>query len=88
MHHTDLMFQSFFGRIDFDRSAARGQMAVRKLIIFKHDSEFGNAPAHKLFDLVSAVRKEGVLAARAFSDYDVTVNTDAIPSGVTCEIRD
>ncbi|MDO5137693.1 MAG: type I-C CRISPR-associated protein Cas7/Csd2 [Oscillospiraceae bacterium] len=84
----ELLWDAIINMFDFDRSAARGQMAVRKLIIFKHDSEFGNAPAHKLFDLVSAVRKEGVLAARAFSDYDVTVNTDAIPSGVTCEIRD
>ena len=73
---------------DFDRSASRGQMAVRKLVIFKHDSEFGNAPAHKLFDLVSAVRKEGVISAREFTDYEITVNTELLPSGVTCEIRD
>ena len=84
----ELLWDAIVNMFDFDRSAARGQMAVRKLIIFRHDSEFGNAPAHKLFDLVSAARKEGVIAARAFSDYVVTVNTDALPSGVTCEIRE
>lgn len=84
----ELLWNAIVNMFDFDRSAARGQMAVRKLIIFKHDSEFGSAPAHKLFDLVTAVRREGIIAARSFTDYDVNVDTDALPSGVTCEIRD
>lgn len=84
----ELLWNAIVNMFDFDRSAARGQMAVRKLIIFKHESEYGNAPAHKLFDLVSAVRKDGVLAARAFTDYEVVVDTDALPAGVTCEIKD
>ena len=52
-----------------DHSAARGKMAVRKLIIFKHDSELGCAPAHKLFDSVKVERREGVEVPRSFSDY-------------------
>jgi len=84
----ELLWDAIVNMFDFDRSAARGQMAVRKLIIFRHESEFGNAPAHKLFDLVSAVRREGVVTARAFTDYEVCVRTEALPSGVTCEIRE
>ena len=84
----ELLWNAIINMFDFDRSAARGQMAVRKLIIFKHESEFGNAPAHKLFDLVTAERKEGVITPRAFTDYKININTDALPSGVTCEIRD
>ena len=58
-------------------------MAVRELIVFKHDSEFGNAPAWKLFDAVSIQRKKEVQVARSFHDYMVTVQEDAIPAGVT-----
>ena len=67
-----------------DHSAARGKMAVRELIVFKHDTELGCAPAHKLFDLVKAVRKEGVTAPRGYEDYTVTVAEDELPDGVTC----
>ena len=44
----------------------------------------GCAPAHKLFDLVKAVRKEGVTAPRGYEDYTVTVVEDELPDGVTC----
>ena len=57
-----------------DHSAARGKMAVRKLIIFKHDSELGNAPSHKLFDTVHADLVEGVTIPRSHDDYIITVN--------------
>ena len=67
-----------------DHSAARGKMAVRELIVFKHDTELGCAPAHKLFDLVKAARKEGVTAPRSYEDYTVTVVEDELPNGVTC----
>lgn len=60
-------------------------MAVRELIVFRHDSELGNAPAWKLFEKVQVVRKEGVQPARQYSDYVVTVDTDTLPEGVTCE---
>jgi CRISPR-associated protein Csd2 len=63
-------------------------MAVRKLIIFKHDSELGNAPAHKLFDTVHVTRTDESAPARCFSDYTVTVDEAAIPTGVTVECRE
>ena len=67
---------------DIDRSAARGLMATRKLIIFKHSSKLGNAPAHVLFDAVKVVRKEGIEFPRSFADYEVTIDRTAIPAGV------
>jgi CRISPR-associated protein Csd2 len=68
----------------FDQSAARpaGSMNPRGLLVFKHDSQLGNAPSHKLFEAVTVKKKDGVEAPRAFSDYDVTVDESGIPSGV------
>jgi CRISPR-associated protein Csd2 len=59
-------------------------MATRKLIVFKHNSVLGNAPAHKLFDMVTAKAKTNPV--RDFSDYDITVpKTSDMPQGVTLE---
>lgn len=67
---------------EHDRSAARGQMSARKLIVFKHDSKMGNAPAHHLFDLVSAEASE--TPVRSFDQYDICVPTqENMPTGVT-----
>ncbi len=77
----DLLWAALGNMFDHDHSAARGEMASRRLIVFKHDSELGNAPAHQLFDLVQVKRKEGSEGpARLFSDYEVTVG--ATPGGV------
>ncbi len=70
---------------DDDRSAARGKMALRELIVFKHESPLGNAPAHKLFDRVQVSRKENVAVPRGYADYSVTVNMENLPSGVSAE---
>ena len=78
-----LLWQAILNMFELDRSAARGNMAVRELIVFKHDSELGNAPAYKLFDLVKVVRKDGVTAPRAYSDYTVTLDEPHLPDGVT-----
>ena len=67
---------------DHDRSAARGTMAPQKLIVFKHATALGNAPAHKLFDRVTVVRKPDVNAARSFADYVVTISRDNLPAGI------
>ncbi len=80
----ELLWQAILNMFEMDHSAARGKMAVRELIIFKHDSELGNAPAHKLFELVTVKKNEGVTVPRAYSDYQVTVNEAALPAGVTC----
>jgi CRISPR-associated protein Csd2 len=79
-----LLWEAIISMFEHDRSAARGKMAVRELIVFRHDSEFGNAPAHRLFDLVRAERKAGVEVARSYSDYEVTVDMQNVPSGVSC----
>ena len=79
-----LLWQAILNMFELDHSAARGNMAVRELIVFKHDSELGNAPAYKLFDLVKATRKEGLTAPRAYSDYTVSVDEAHLPDGVTC----
>ncbi len=79
----ELLWQAIINMFENDHSAARGKMAVRKLIIFKHDSELGCAPAHKLFDGVKVERKIGVEIARGFSDYAVEVETE-LPDGVIC----
>ena len=79
-----LLWQAILNMFENDRSAARGKMAVRELIVFRHDSELGNAPAWKLFEKVHITRKEGVQPARGYGDYVVEVDTDTLPQGVTC----
>lgn len=79
----ELLWQAILNMFENDHSAARGKMAVRKLIIFKHDSELGCAPAHKLFDGVKVQRKKDVEIARGFTDYVVELALE-LPDGVTC----
>ncbi len=76
----DLFWNALINMFDHDRSAARGEMAPRKLIVFKHDSALGNAPAQKLFDLVKVERVDETRPPRSFSDYAVTVGQP--PEGV------
>ncbi len=77
-----LLWDALVNLFEHDRSAARGKMATRKLIVFKHDSDLGSAPAHILFERVQVRRKEGVLVPRNFSDYTVAVDRDNLPAGV------
>ena len=77
-----LFWQALTQMFDHDRSASRGTMAPQKLIVFKHQSKLGNAPAHKLFDRVTVQRKSGIAAARCFADYEVTVNKAELPAGI------
>jgi len=77
-----LLWKALKNMFDHDRSAARGEMAAQKLIVFKHDSELGNAPAHKLFDMVRIEKREKSKPPRAFSDYDVIVEKSDMPQGV------
>ena len=83
----ELLWQAILNMFENDRSAARGMMAVRRLIIFRHESELGDAPAWKLFELVKAQRREGVTTPRDFSDYEVTVDETNLPEGVKCEVK-
>lgn len=79
-----LFWDALKNMFDVDRSAARGLMSAQKLIVFKHDSVLGNAPANKLFDLVK-VEKKCADAPRSFSDYTVTIDKNSLPTGVTVE---
>lgn len=90
----DLLFEALSSMFEHDRSAARGEMATRKLIIFKHENALGNTPAHALFDRVKIARRiDGELReidnrlgnyapARAYSDYTVSIDSENLPSGV------
>lgn len=80
-----LLWQAILNMFENDRSAARGKMCVRELIVFRHDSELGNAPAHKLFDSVKVRRVNTDAAPRSYSDYVVEVDTASMPDGVSCQ---
>ncbi len=68
---------------EHDRSAARGLMGTRKLIVFEHSSKMGDAPVQKLFDAITVKRKDESRPARDFSDYTVTVAKDSLPQGIS-----
>jgi len=77
-----LLWEALISMFDHDHSAARGKMASRRLYAFEHESRIGNAPAHRLFDCITAVRRDPTAPARRFDDYEVKVNEAAVPSGV------
>jgi CRISPR-associated protein Csd2 len=81
----ELLWRALANMFEHDRSAARGEMAARRLIVFKHECAMGNAPAHKLFDLVKAERLEGEAdtPARSFADYRISVDAESVPVGVS-----
>lgn len=79
-----LLWQAILNMFENDHSAARGKMAMRELIVFKHATELGSSPSYKLFDAVSVTRSDPVNPPRCYADYTVTVS-DALPDGVTCE---
>lgn len=91
----DVLWQALEYMFDHDRSAARGEMAARRLVLFRHNSPVGNAHAHRLFERVTVRRifegeefdlgerrLHNLPPARAYSDYVVHVNDEALPAGV------
>ena len=62
----ELLWEAILNMFEHDHSAARGKMAVRELIVFKHSKELGDCPAYKLFDSVRVEKKEGVLYPRKY----------------------
>ena len=78
-----LLWQALANMFEHDRSAARGLMSTRKLIVFEHESALGNAPAHSLFDRVKIDRADGDKPPRAFSDYRVEIDRSDLPQGIT-----
>jgi CRISPR-associated protein Csd2 len=76
-----LLWDALVNMFEHDHSAARGKMASRRLFVFKHKDELGNAPSHKLFDMVKVEKNDGVIIPRKFGDYSVKVDGSA-PEGV------
>ena len=83
----ELLWEAILNMFEHDHSAARGKMAVRELIVFRHDSELGCAPAWKLFEAVKVARKDAgdPAPARSYQDYVVSVDEAALPAGITCQ---
>ena len=79
----DLIWETLEKMFDHDRSAARGLMGTRKIIIFEHNSKMGDAPVQDLFDSISVRRKDENKPARDFADYDVSIDKTKIPDNVT-----
>ncbi|MEF9839560.1 MAG: type I-C CRISPR-associated protein Cas7/Csd2 [Lachnospiraceae bacterium] len=79
-----LLWEAIINMFEHDHSAARGKMAVRELIVFKHADELGNAPSYQLFDRIQVKRKNQRNPARCYEDYEATVDTTDMPNGVTC----
>lgn len=81
-----LLWDALVNMFDHDRSAARGEMSVRGLYIFRHNNALGNAPAHQLFDSISVSRQtEG--PARSFADYQVSIDDSLLPEGIELDRR-
>lgn len=78
----ELLWEAIINMFENDHSAARGKMAVRELIVFKHSKELGDCPAYKLFDVVEIEKNPEVEYPRKYQDYTVTIHEDAIPDTV------
>jgi CRISPR-associated protein Csd2 len=79
----DLLWRALGMMFEHDRSAARGEMASRRLIVFEHESALGNAPAHALFDRIRIKRRELGHPPRSFADYEVVLDAENLPGGIT-----
>lgn len=77
----EVLWSALKNMFEHDRSAARGLMGTQRLIVFRHETALGNAPAHELFDAVKISKKEGVEVPRKFADYELTIGQ--LPEGVT-----
>lgn len=91
----DLLFEALANMFEHDRSAARGEMTTRRLIVFRHASALGNAPAHALFERVRIGRNVdgefrplddrglgNLPPARKYGDYMIQIDRDGLPEGV------
>ncbi len=83
----ELLWEAILNMFEHDHSAARGKMAVRELIIFKHSKELGDCQAYKLFDAVEVKKKEDVIYPRQYQDYTVTLHKDQIPETIEVSRR-
>jgi CRISPR-associated protein Csd2 len=79
----NLLWEALCNMFEHDRSAARGLMSTQRLIVFKHESALGNAPAHALFKRVRLSRKEASRPARGFEDYRLEIDRKELPEGIS-----
>lgn len=82
----DILWQAIINMFEIDHSAARGKMAVRRLIVFKHSTELGDCPAYKLFESIDVHKKDNVEYPRKYQDYVVEIHKEQIPS--TIEVQE
>lgn len=78
----ELLWEAIINMFEIDHSAARGKMAVRELLVFKHSKELGDCPAYKLFDAIEVNKKDGVIYPRQYKDYSITIHEEQIPDSV------
>lgn len=78
----ELLWEAIINMFEIDHSAARGKMAVRELIVFRHSKELGDCPAYRLFDAVEVHKKEGVICPRSYQDYELHIHEEQIPETV------
>jgi CRISPR-associated protein Csd2 len=84
----ELLWDAIINMFEEDHSAARGKMAVRKLVIFKHKDELGNAPSHRTLDLVTAARRADIDIPRSINDYEIKIDRDTCPDSVEIICRE
>jgi CRISPR-associated protein Csd2 len=78
----NVFFDALREMFDHDHSAARGKMTSRKLFVFEHESELGNAPSARLFETISALHLDEAKPPRGFADYEIRIRRDDVPQGV------
>jgi CRISPR-associated protein Csd2 len=84
----ELVWEALANMFDHDRAAARGEMTARGLYVFKHESDLGNAPAHKLLERVTVTRSDRAEGPpRSFGDYVISINSTELPPGITLESK-
>ena len=85
----EAFWDALMNMFEEDRSASRGKMVTRKLVIFKHESMYGNAPSHKLLESVKVSKKTGIDTPRSYNDYEVIIpSISELPNGVIVEVRE
>lgn len=76
------LWDAIMNMFELDRSATRGKMSLRKLIVFKHASQYGNAPAYKLFEKIKVQRKDSEKIVRGYDDYKIVIEKETLPENV------
>ncbi len=77
-----VFWDAVINMFELDRSASRGKMSVRKLIVFKHESPFGNAPVYTLFEKIKVHRKDDKKLVSCYDDYEISIDRENLPENV------